>query len=376
MLFSEVIGHEAIKERLRVTARDGRVSHAQLFLGPRGSGKLALALAYAQYLNCDNPSDIDSCGVCSSCVKISKLIHPDLHFIFPVAPLKGIDDPVSKDFMAIWRNFVSDNKAYVSLSGWLSAMGIENKQAYIRTKDCDEIIKTLSLTSYEAGFKIMIIWMAERLYHAGAPKILKILEEPPDKTLFILIAEQHEELLSTIKSRTQLVKIPKIPDDLLLESLIINHQCEKEKAKQIIFLADGDYRAAIDYFNSGDDVDDLFNLFREWMLQCYFNNFLNINNFITGNISKLGRESLINLLTFGLKVVRDCFAVHYGMQNHIRADGAQLDSIVKLSKFINPGNITRFEEELNKAVFHVERNGNARAILLDLSLTVSQLMRQ
>jgi DNA polymerase-3 subunit delta' len=375
MLFSEVLGQDEVKKKLINAARDGRISHAQLFLGPPGSGKLPLALAYAQYINCANPSETDSCGVCPSCVKISKLMHPDLHFIFPVAPVKSKDDPISKDFLKIWREFLITNKGYVDLPGWLAAMGIENKQAFIRAKDCDEIIKTLSLTSYESGYKIMIIWMAERFYHTGAPKILKILEEPPNKTLFILIAEHQEELLATIRSRTQLVKILRIDDDIILNTLTEKHNCPIEKAKQIVFLADGNYRTAMDLLETEEDMEELFSVFREWMLQCYFNNFINLNSFIT-QIVKSGREKLINLLVFGLKTIRDCMSIHYGIHNQVRAEGQQLESIMKLSKFINPNNIIQFEEELNKAIYHIERNGNAKAVLLDLSLNITQLMKK
>ncbi|HRS53764.1 MAG TPA: ATP-binding protein [Bacteroidales bacterium] len=374
MLFKDIIGQENIKNKLINNARKNKVSHAILLLGPPGSGKLALALTYAQYLNCLNPKENDSCGVCHSCLQMSKLAHPDLHFIFPTAPTKTTNDPSSKDFLDIWRNFILKNNAYVDLPGWLEAMGIENKQAYIRVKDCDDIVKILNLTSYEAGYKIMIIWLAERLYYSGAPKILKILEEPPDKTIFILIAEHQEELLPTIKSRTQIIKIPKINDDTLYQTLIEKYKCSKEKAKQIVFLSDGNYCTARNLINSEEDTAEIFNTFREWMLQCYFNNFINLNTFIS-NIAKLGREQLINLLTFGLKIIRDCMSINYGLYNYIRAEGQQLESIVKLSAYINTLNITSFEEEFNKAIFHIERNGNVKAILLDLSLTISDLIK-
>ena len=375
MLFKEVIGQEEVKKKLINSVREGRISHAQLFLGPPGSGKLPLALAYAQYINCLNPGENDSCGVCPSCIKFAKLSHPDLHFIFPVAPVKQISDPVSEDFLVEWRNFVLKNNAYIDLQSWLNAIGIENKQAYIRAKDCDEIIKALSLTSYEARYKIMIIWMAERFYYSGAPKILKILEEPPDKTLFILIAENQEELLPTIRSRTQLVKLLRISDDAIYNELSEKYNCPKEKARQITFLAEGNYCSAMELFNSQEDMEELFTVFREWMLQCYYNNFIKLNAYIT-NLSKLGREQLINILTFGLKTVRNCMLIHYGMHNQVRAGGLQLESIIKLSKFINPDNIFQFEEELNKAIFHIERNGYVKAILLDTSLTISQLMKK
>ena len=194
MQFSEIIGQEAIKKKLILTVKENRVSHAQLFLGPAGSGKLALAIAYAQYINCDSKSEKDSCGVCPSCQQFSKLAHPDLHFSYPIILNKTKKKEHSKDYINEWRNYLPEKYFYADLFEWYGRMETEKKQGVIGVKECNEIIRTLSYKSFEGKYKVMIIWMAERLYREAAPKLLKILEEPPEKTLFILIAEKQEPL--------------------------------------------------------------------------------------------------------------------------------------------------------------------------------------
>ncbi len=220
MLFSEVIGQKEIKQKLIHTIAENRVAHAQLFYGDEGRGKLALALAYAQFISCKDPGKMqrqDSCGSCSSCIKYNKLIHPDLHFIYPVAESKVVKGPrkskksvVSDDYLVPWREMIIDNKAYVSFDDWNKKLDIERKQASINSTDCGGIIGTLSYSSYESEYKIMLIWLIEKLNYQAAPKLLKILEEPPEKTGFLLIAEQIDMIIPTILSRLHQVKIPKI----------------------------------------------------------------------------------------------------------------------------------------------------------------------
>lgn len=194
MKFAQVIGQQAVKQRLIKTVKDNRVSHAQLFLGPEGSGKLALAVAYAQFINCSDRGDNDSCGVCPSCIKYNKFIHPDLHFIFPTAATDKIEKPVSLDFIASWREMLLETRCYSDLPTWYEKIGIERKLAIINVRDCSEILKKLSYKSYEAEYKVMIIWMVEKLFHAAAPKILKILEEPLKKHFLFLFRKIRNKL--------------------------------------------------------------------------------------------------------------------------------------------------------------------------------------
>ena len=224
MQFSKIPGQEEVKKKLILTVKENRVSHTQMFTGPPSSGKLALAIAFAQYLNCSRKeiNDDDSCGVCPSCVKYEKLIHPDLHFVYPLAPTTKFPKPLSRDFLEDWRNYLSEINYFPILSEWYDKIGIENKQAIINVRDCEDILAKLSLKAYEGPYKIVVMWMVEKLFHAAAPKILKILEEPPDQSLFILITENPEQILSTIISRCQITNIPKIKTDILYRILSEN----------------------------------------------------------------------------------------------------------------------------------------------------------
>jgi len=252
MRFADIIGQEDVKKRLVQTVKESRVSHAQLFLGPEGSGKLALAVAYAQYINCTNKQGDDSCGECPSCVKYQKFIHPDLHFIYPTAKIKNIDKPMSKDFIKQWRELLSETNSYINLPDWYSKIGIERKQAIINARDCNEIIKTLTYKSYESEYKVMIIWMVEKLFHSAAPKILKVLEEPPDKTLFLLVSENQDLIINTILSRTQLIKIGRLDDNNLSKALISDGY-QPAVVNDAVRIAGGNYLAAVRLISQSDD---------------------------------------------------------------------------------------------------------------------------
>ncbi|MBK6344502.1 MAG: DNA polymerase III subunit delta [Bacteroidales bacterium] len=368
MKFRDITGQELIKERLRRSVRDNRVSHAQLFLGPEGSGKLALALAYAQYINCTQRSVDDSCGTCSSCLKYEKIIHPDLHFIYPVAKTKEVEDkPLSKLFLTHWRNMLTEKKAVFGLQDWYQQIGLENKQGIINAEDCNEIIRTLSYKSYESEYKVMIIWMVEKLFHAAAPKILKILEEPPDKTLFILISEQAEMVLPTILSRTQLVKFSRLSDQHLVEALMTLTSCTGGEANQVKYLADGNLNAARKILETGETDQANFEFFRLWMRQCFRNDIREISR-MTSDFSALGREKQKSLMAYALKIIRFCLHNRIGNHQQIRTEGDELKFIRDFTPFIHPLNANRLNDEFNKAFYHIERNGNATIIFMDLSL--------
>jgi len=375
MKFSSITGQEAIKDRLRKSVRENRVSHAQLFLGPEGSGKLALALAYAQYINCTKRSEEDSCGVCPSCLKYEKIIHPDLHFIYPVAKTKEIDDkPLSRLFIHHWRTLVTDQKAVFNLQDWYQKIGLENKQGIINAEDCSEIIKTLSYKSYESEYKVMIIWMVEKLFHAAAPKILKILEEPPDKTLFILIAEQQDLILPTILSRTQLVKFSRLSDEEIVQAVISRKGCLPEEASQVKYLADGNLNAALKILETGETDQANFEMFRTWMRLCFKPDIREIYKF-TSDFTSLGREKQKSLLSYGLKVTRYCILNRFGNNNSIKTVGDELKFIHSFTPFINQANAAILAEAFNTGIYHIERNGNASIIYMDLSLQLIKWLK-
>jgi len=245
MQFEKIIGQKAAIQRFVQTVQLSRISHAQLLYGPEGAGKLRLAIAYAQYVSCKQRTETDSCGKCPSCSKYEKLIHPDLHFVYPVVKTKKFDKPVSDNFIAEWRNFILNNKKQ-QLEVWLEFMGNENSQAGIFAQESSEIIRKLSLKTFEAEYKIMVIWLPEKMNPSSANKLLKMIEEPPMKTLFLLVSDFPDQIINTIQSRSQFIKIPKIDDESLSEGLIKFHDVEKSKADDIAKLANGNLYKALD----------------------------------------------------------------------------------------------------------------------------------
>ncbi len=373
MRFRDVLGHEDIKRRLANTIAENRVSHAQLFLGPQGSGNLAMALAYAQYINCTNKQDSDSCGECPSCKKYQKLIHPDLHFIYPISATKKVKKPLSKLFLEEWRELILENDGVINLNDWYRQIEIENKQAIINAEDANEIVKTLSYKSYESEYKVMIIWMPERFYHAAIPKILKILEEPPEKTLFLLVAEESDKILKTILSRTQMVKFYRLSDENVVRELVNKHAVEEVQAHKIAGMAEGNLIHAKSLISQSEGEKFNFETFREWFRNCWKFNMAGLIEF-TQKISKIGREQQKQFLSYGLRVVRHSITVNYINASHVKLDGAELDFMVKLAPFINPSNMLQFIQELDSAIYHIERNANPNILFMDLSLKFAKLI--
>lgn len=371
MKFSKVIGQEPVKKRLIRSVKENRVSHAQLFLGPEGCGKLALAVGYAQYICCENKQENDSCGVCRSCVKYEKYAHPDLHFIFPISSTK--DKPISAAYIKDWRELLIQQESYIGLDDWYRTIGLETKQGIINVKDCDEVIKTLGLKAYESEYKIMIIWMSEKLYHAAAPKLLKILEEPPDKTLFLLVCEDHEQMISTIISRTQIIKLPRISEKDIVQTLIEKHNISPKRAHEISRMAEGNYIEARRF--SGDNQDDYnFVKMRDWLRFCYKDNIAELIKW-SEEIARIGREKQKDFLINSIRILRESMLISSGLQDMIRTDGEEHKFASDFAPFIHQKNAEIIINEINDAVFHVERNANARILFLDLSLKMAELIK-
>ncbi|MFO8128992.1 MAG: DNA polymerase III subunit delta [Bacteroidales bacterium] len=374
MLFHEIAGHRAIKDNLIKTVRDGRISHAQLFLGPNGNGKFALALAYAQYANCTNRKDTDSCGECPSCVKFNILAHPDLHFIYPVAQVKDKKKPKSRDFITHWREYIKECSFYPSLNEWYEKINIERKQGIINVRDADEIIRTLNYTSYESIFKIVIIWMAEKFHHQAAPKILKILEEPPEKTIFILIAEKQEDIINTILSRTQIIKIPRIPDNDLYKKLTSNNAFNENEVKNAVRISEGNYKKAIHFLRDSGKEQFYFENFQFWMRLCFKVDILKLDDFIS-DFSQNPREELKQFFLYALKATRNSLLFNYHNERIIRLPGEEYSFNKKISPFINHKNGQEFIELFEKAHDHIERNANPAILFTSLSLKIIDLLK-
>lgn len=378
MKFSEVIGQHAIRQRLIKTVKENRVSHAQLFLGQEGCGKLALALAYAQFINCTKKSDNDSCGVCPSCIKYNKLIHPDLHFIYPTSKTQEHDKPVSTDFVAKWREFVVENNAYISLADWYGKIGIEKKQGIINASDCNSIIKTLSYRSYEADYQVVIIWMVEKLFHSAAPKLLKILEEPPDKTLFLLISENQEQVIKTILSRTQIIKIPGIDEEDLASRLVKDYP-EPGRVNDAVKISNGNYLEAKQHLMKLEEGEMNIQWFSKWMRLCFGNRISETLDFVN-EISRLSRDRQKSFLIYAMRLIRQSLYMSAGSDGLVKMNSEESDFIIgkdgkRFYPFINLQNAGLIADELNNSIFHIERNGNANVIFLDISLKLGTMLR-
>jgi DNA polymerase-3 subunit delta' len=364
MLFSTIIGQLPAKEKLLLSVQQNRVSHAQLFLGADGSGALALALAFAQYLNCQNKTDADSCGQCPSCLKAEKLIHPDIHFSFPVYKLKsGSENPaLSVDFIRQWREAVLGDP-YLDLGEWLDFIGAENKQGNISADECRSIIHRLSLKTFESPHKVMIIWMAEMLGKEGNI-ILKLLEEPPPDTVIILIAENRDLLLGTILSRCQIIPIPRISDDDLLEALLKKHGMSTEDAMRVIRQAEGSYREACRIMSRKEEPEA--DLFKRWMRIMLERDQKELINWID-EMARTGREKQKSFFRYALEFVRECILLAMMGEAH----SVLLEDEKKMAAWF----AARFSLEdwdqwrrwFEESHYHIERNAHPKVLFMHLT---------
>ena len=375
MLFKDILGLEHIKNHLQKSVENGRIPHAQLFVGKEGCGTLATALAYAQLLLCIDNKDVDSCTL-----KCKKLLHPDLHFAFPVTTTDKIKKhPTSKDFYKEWRDFVIENP-YANLFEWLQFIGVENKQGNINVDEAEDVVKKLQLKSYEGGYKIMIIWMAEKLNTSAANKLLKIIEEPPKNTVFILVAENEEHIINTIRSRCQVLHFPNLSEQQIAEALISRNAVSETEAKKIAHQVDGNYNKALQFIKTDTSNDEIFeNWFVTWVRAAFKakGNAAVIHSLIDWSdiISSKGRETQKRFLNYCLQVFRQSLLLNYGAEKlvylELKTDGFRLD---KFAPFIHNNNILDINKEMNEAIYHIERNGNAKVILLDLSIKLTRLL--
>jgi len=368
MQFREIVGQDQIKARLIETVQSGRISHAQLFLGPEGSGSLALAVAYAQYISCENPGPEDSCGECPSCRKYQKLIHPDLHFSYPFFAKHKED--TAQTFIAEWREAFLENP-YLGLETWRNSLDAENKQANINIAECHQILQKLSLKPFEGEYKVLIMWLPEYLDKEGNT-LLKIIEEPPHKTLFLLVAQNQEQILSTILSRTQLVKVPAFSDQVV-ETYLLDRGVSPEKAKQIAFLSDGNLQTAQNLLK--DLENDNFQLFTDWMRICFGDKGNAMIDFVE-TIAKSGRENQKAFLRYGIHFLRECLLILSGASDLVRLPEAeQVVAINFAQKVLSLAKAEAIVAELEKAHYHIERNANPKILFLDVSLQFVKILK-
>lgn len=375
MLFKDVIGQTELKARLASMSRAGRLSHAILMLGPEGAGGLSLALALSQYLICERVREAglqaadDACGQCPSCLKSQKLIHPDIHYSYPVIPKKAGDKPVSTDYISEWREFVRQYP-YGNVYDWLQSIGAENKQGNITSQECAEIIHALNLKSFESPTKILIMWMPEYLGNEGN-KLLKIIEEPPANTLFILVAGQESLILPTILSRTQLVKIPPLTEADIAQGLQQRAGLDPQKAGLVASISDGDYREALLQLQHADD--DWQSLLREWLNAILKNGPVAQVKWVD-TVSKLGREKQKQFLRYFNHLLETAIRIGAMEGKEGPLPESERDFALRLNKIAGREQQEAILELLDEAAYYIERNANAKMLFHALSLKLYHII--
>jgi len=381
MQFSEILGQDYIKNHLTKSADIGRIPHAQMFTGPEGSGTLPMAIAYAQYILCKNMGGNNEALNESCTVKFQKLSHPDLHFVYPTVTTEEIKQkPKSIDFIANWRLFIQENP-YGGLFDWYTKLGVQNKQGEIRVDDAQEILKSLSLKAYEGGYKIMIIWMADKLNIAASNKLLKLLEEPPEKTVLILISENEEDIIQTIRSRCQIVHFNALSENTITDALITREKTDPKLAQKIAHQSQGNYNKALHLLY--DDSDEF--PFEEWFViwvRAAFKakgNAAAIQDLIlwSEQIAVLGRETQKKFLQFCIEMFRQALLLNYETKSLVYIEPkVEKFKLENFAPFVNGNNINDIFKELSDAMYHIERNGNAKIILTDLSIKLTRLIHK
>lgn len=365
MQFKDVIGQSALKEHLIQEVKSQKISHAQLFLGKPGYGTLPLALAFIQYLFCDQPGSSDSCGTCPSCRKVTDLQHPDLHFSFPVVQaIHKKSDP----FLTDWRNQIHTSP-YFDLYTWTQRIDSKERKPIISTEESQEIIRKLSLKSFEGGYKVMLIWMAEEMNAVCSNKLLKILEEPPAKTLFILISEQQESILPTILSRTQLLHVPRIDQRELAVHLKENYSLNTEKIDSIISRSSGDLISAIQLIQEENEEHSYYSLFVNMMRVC-FKKDVNAMLDWAEELSSFGKEFQKGYIFYALHMFRQSMLRNYTNDQLTQVSSEEASFLTNFSRFITGNNLMDFSEAFNAAHYHIDRNANPKIMFTELCFKV------
>lgn len=393
MLFNQVIGQESVKQHLTEMIQYNRLSHALLFLSKEGAGGLAMALAFAQYITCekvqlkptaslgpslfgDEPSIAenvmipnDACGVCASCTKSKQFIHPDIHFSFPVITRKAGEKPISNLFMADWREFIQQN-AYASVYEWLQFLGAENKQGNITAEECNDIIRKLSLKSFESECKILIMWLPEFLGKSGN-KLLKLIEEPPANTIFILVAENEEQILPTILSRCQLIKIPRLKNQDIKDALIERSNVNEETAQQISGIAEGNYNEALQLLQHTQE--DWQQYLKEWLNAAIKTGPLEQTKWVE-DISRLGREKQKQFLRYFNHLLEQSIRLRIMGSNNTQMASSEFEFAEKLNKISGVSQQQTIIEEIDKATYHIERNANPKMLFMALTIKLHHII--
>jgi DNA polymerase III subunit delta' len=381
MKFSDIVGQNHLKNHLVNSVQKGRIPHAQLFIGPEGSGTLSMALAYAQYIICNNKGSENEGGSAACNLKFDHLQHPDLHFVYPVATTDSIkSNATSDDFMSTWIDFLKETP-YGSVNDWYEAIGIQKKQGNISVHEAASILKKLILKPFEGGYKVMIIWMAEKMNTEAANKLLKLLEEPTDKTVFILIAEDEKAILQTILSRCQILHFNALNEQEIVQGLIEKENCDEVDAYSIAKQAQGNYNKALKLrYNITNEYP-----FDEWFVTWVRAAFrANKNARVVSDLIKwsdeiaaIGREKQKLFLNHCMELFRQALLLNYSTSELVymepKVDNFKLKNF---APFVNEHNILEIYQEIEDATYHIERNGNAKMIFTDLSIKLTRLIHK
>lgn len=367
---NEVLGQHRAKAFLGRLHQSGRVPHALLFVGQTGWGSLALALDFARLLLCEKFDPEDSgqscCGQCNACVKTGHLTHPDLHFSYPTIGTNA----VSTDYIKEWRAALTENP-YLDANTWLQRLGAENKQGNITKEECNAIIKKLSLKAFEGRYKILLMWLPEYLGKEGN-RLLKLIEEPPEQTVFLLVAENADLILPTILSRCQLVKTDALSDEEIAEGLQKERRLDPDRARQIAFLAGGDFHQALQLADNPEHDDAA--LFLDWLRKCWRGNGVELVKW-TDNFAKLGRENQKQFLHYGLHFLRELMAIVVTKNPEARLRPEELKTAQNMANVLDFDKITHLVGMLNDNIYYVERNANPRILFLDTSIRINRILK-
>ena len=367
MYFRDIIGLHEVKQHLLGSVKQGMVPHARLLYGPEGVGKLPLAIAYARYLNCENRGEADACGNYPSCHKFDKYSHPDLHFVFPVIKSKTADE-----YLPQWREFLQ-TQPYFNLNQWLAYIHAENAQGIIYAKESDEITKKMNFKQYEGLYKIMIVWLPEKMHDACANKLLKLVEEPPENTVFLLVSEDSEHLLPTITSRCQPLAIRAIEQEEMVSAIVQKYGLEKKTALSLARIANGSFLQALNLIQSTDDNHYFFTLFKEMMRAAVSRNMASIKK-TASELAAIGREMQKSFLLYALRLFREYFISNFNQPDMVYLREEEEAFGVRFAPYINEKNIESFNDEFSQAFRQIEQNGNAKFVFLDLCLKTTIML--
>ncbi len=374
MYFKDIIGQEEVKELLKQSARTGVVPHAQLFTESGGAGAFPLAIAYARYLNCTNRSDTDACGHCPSCLKYDEMAHPDLHFVFPIVAKKEKKKIICDDYLPEWRSFLKEN-TYFTMDNWLDKIDAGNSQTLIYAEESNQIIHKLSLRIYEAHYRILIVWLPEKMHPACANKLLKIIEEPPMNTVILMISEAPDLVLGTILSRAQRIPIRPIKDEALAKALTDRYGLTSDDAKHVAHLACGNFLHAQEEISVNEEKQFFLEQFKTMMRNSWAKNVKGMKN-MAEMMAGIGRERQKNFLNYCQHLIRENFVYQFQAPelNYMNRNEASFS--IKFSPFVNERNVIELMDELEKAEYHITQYVNPKMVFFDLSLRITVLIKK